>query len=208
MRTWTCTEEFTDTSPSLAAEAEYLGMQAGVTAGTVLAVLLPVLIAMLCYASYVRNKRRGHTQPPFRRDPRPAVSKDPSLPSFRTPSPPSSASPVASWTAPQHASQPAVVTERPLGRAPAAAQYYSTSGESESSPPPPSLSSATSDSSSPGDSGREGGGSRHKRRGHKLRMPERMDGDYDTREPLDDRPVVFQNVLWDLETADTKQSSV
>ncbi|KAK7080924.1 hypothetical protein SK128_016330 [Halocaridina rubra] len=38
-------------------EREYLGMHAGITAGTVLAVLIPVLIALLCYASYVRNKQ-------------------------------------------------------------------------------------------------------------------------------------------------------
>lgn len=189
-------------------EAEYLGMQAGVTAGTVLAVLLPVLIALLCYASYVRNKRREDPRPPFRRDPRPARPFDPSPPPFRSSSPPSSASPVAVWSAPQHASQPAVLTEKPLGKAPAAAPYYSTSGESEGSPPPPSLSSATSTSSSAADSGREGGGGRHKGRGRRLRMPDRMDGDYDTNEPLDDRPVVFQNVLWDLEASDAKQSSV
>lgn len=183
-------------------------MQAGVTAGTVLAVLLPVLIALLCYASYVRNKRREDPRPPFRRDPRPARPFDPSPPPFRSSSPPSSASPVAVWSAPQHASQPAVLTEKPLGKAPAAAPYYSTSGESEGSPPPPSLSSATSTSSSAADSGREGGGGRHKGRGRRLRMPDRMDGDYDTNEPLDDRPVVFQNVLWDLEASDAKQSSV
>ncbi|KAG7171854.1 hypothetical protein Hamer_G000776 [Homarus americanus] len=43
-------------------EAEYLTMQGGITAGTVLALLLPVLIAMLCYASYVRNKHKHNYQ--------------------------------------------------------------------------------------------------------------------------------------------------
>lgn len=41
-------------------------MQGGITAGTVLAVLLPVLIALLCYSSYVRNKdRRDYQEPAF-----------------------------------------------------------------------------------------------------------------------------------------------
>lgn len=41
-------------------------MQAGITAGTVLAVLLPTLIALLCYASYVRNKNRDdYVEPEF-----------------------------------------------------------------------------------------------------------------------------------------------
>ncbi|KAG0730025.1 hypothetical protein GWK47_029142 [Chionoecetes opilio] len=48
------------------AEAEYLTMQGGITAGTVMAVLLPILIALLCYASYVRNKdREDYTEPEF-----------------------------------------------------------------------------------------------------------------------------------------------
>lgn len=47
-----------------AAEAEYLTMQGGITAGTVLAVLLPTLIALLCYASYVRNKDRDDYKDP------------------------------------------------------------------------------------------------------------------------------------------------
>ncbi|KAK3855607.1 hypothetical protein Pcinc_038001 [Petrolisthes cinctipes] len=39
-------------------------MQGGITAGTVMAVLLPILIAMLCYASYVRNKNQDDYQDP------------------------------------------------------------------------------------------------------------------------------------------------
>lgn len=47
-------------------EAEFLTMEGGITAGTVLAVLLPVLIALLCYASYVRKKNReDYREPEF-----------------------------------------------------------------------------------------------------------------------------------------------
>ncbi|CAL4067748.1 unnamed protein product, partial [Meganyctiphanes norvegica] len=45
-------------------EAEYLMMQGGITAGTVLALLIPIIIALLCYASYVRNRNRSHNPPP------------------------------------------------------------------------------------------------------------------------------------------------
>ncbi|XP_076069661.1 sushi domain containing 2 mesh isoform X2 [Oratosquilla oratoria] len=38
-------------------EAEYLSMQGGITAGTVLAVLLPIFLALLCFTAYIRNKR-------------------------------------------------------------------------------------------------------------------------------------------------------
>ncbi|KAK8395188.1 hypothetical protein O3P69_006132 [Scylla paramamosain] len=55
-----------DGEATCVSEAEYLTMQGGITAGTVLAVLLPVLIALLCYASYVRNKdRKDYQEPAF-----------------------------------------------------------------------------------------------------------------------------------------------
>ncbi|KAK3855606.1 hypothetical protein Pcinc_038000 [Petrolisthes cinctipes] len=50
-----------DGEATCVSEAEYLTMTQGITAGTVLAVLLPILIALLCYASYIRSKGKGET---------------------------------------------------------------------------------------------------------------------------------------------------
>lgn len=254
-------------------------MTQGITAGTVLAVLLPILIALLCYASYARSKakdetytwkvpniygriapaygRRRRSVPPKPRPyiSRPIASEDPDdlLVSEK---------PMLVYSDP---SEHKLMSEAPLGRSEVREEARLTGQGAEPTKYPsgdialgmgrhandptytvttsssaPSTSALSSSSVSPSSSDLSLGDTssfsyserrhqhNHQRRyrqnsdtssfsysdGHHprspaprldalgcrpMRIPRHFDGDYDTREPLDDRPVVFPNVLWGVE---------
>lgn len=251
-------------------------MTQGITAGTVLAVLLPILIALLCYASYARSKakdetytwtvpniygriapaygRRRRSVPPKPRPyiSRPIASEDPDdlLVSEK---------PMLVYSDP---SEHKLMSEAPLGRSELREEARLTGKGAEPTKYPgdielvarhanvpytmttsssaPSTSALSSSSVSPSSSdlslddtssfsyseGRHQHNPRRYRQnsdtnssfsysdGHQrrspaprldalgcrpMRVPRQFDGDYDTREPLDDRPVVFPNVLWGVE---------
>ncbi|XP_071512852.1 protein mesh [Panulirus ornatus] len=190
-----------DGEATCVSEAEYLVMQQGITTGTVLAVLLPILIALLCYVSYHRSKRQldmsyGYQPAPrltHSPAPRPVISrpipiKDPNY------------SPVTYHEEPiLWKSTPPdlkLTSEAPLHRA----RYHSSTNSSNST------SASVSDSASftysgPSDS-LDPLGCRP------MKVPKHFDGDYDTHEPLDDQPVIFQNVLWELDEVSSKETDV
>ncbi|KAG7171855.1 mesh-like [Homarus americanus] len=182
-------------------EAEYLMMQQGITAGTVLAVLLPVLFALFCFASYQRSKSRQGSRP---RPPSPRLAKPPApRPVISHPIPTKDLDyyPVTTtedpitWKA--GPTDLKLLSEAPLGRA----DEYSTTETAASS-----ITASVSDSGSyiyaDSPTRLDPLGCRP------MRVPKSFDGDYSTHEPLNDKPVVFQNVLWDLDDNPSKESSV
>lgn len=175
-------------------------MQGGITAGTVLAVLVPVLIALLCYASYQRDKDRDYasfTLPRLhhRRAPAPRVSISRPIGPVKNVD---DYSPVTHKKVFSDSPPPQkLMSEAPLGRA----DSFSSADDSSSDlPETPSSRRSRSDSDSytyPGHApALDAIGCRP------MRIPKTFDGDYDTHEPLDDKPVVFPNVLWDLDDLD------
>ncbi|XP_045610171.1 protein mesh [Procambarus clarkii] len=186
-------------------EREYLMMQQGITAGTVLAVLLPVLIAIMCFASYRRSKdhfvasvnlKSPHaaSRPAPRTAPRPVISP-PILTKGPNYSPVSRTHDLIIWKS--GPSEQKLLSEAPLGRA----DDSSTTESLEYS----SMSSASESSSftySNPYSGLDPIGCRP------MKIPKHFDGDYDTHEPVDSKPVIFHNILWDLDDSPSKESSV
>lgn len=187
-------------------EAQYLTMQGGITAGTVLAVLVPVLIALLCYASYQRNKDREHIGSFNLRDALPARMRPKTKrPSISRPMGPvknvdDDYSPVMHKEVFKDSPPPQrLMSEAPLGRA-----YDSSSDLPETlSVSSRSLSDDSDSYTYPGHAPAvDAIGCRP------MRIPKNFDGDYDTHEPLDDKPVVFPNVLWDLDDEPHRESNV
>lgn len=180
-------------------------MQQGITAGTVLAVLLPVLIAIMCFASYRRSKdhfvasvnlKSPHaaSRPAPRTAPRPVISP-PILTKGPNYSPVSRTHDLIIWKS--GPSEQKLLSEAPLGRA----DDSSTTESLEYS----SMSSASESSSftySNPYSGLDPIGCRP------MKIPRHFDGDYDTHEPVDSKPVIFHNILWDLDDSPSKESSV
>lgn len=179
-------------------------MQGGITAGTVLAVLIPVLIALLCFTSYLRNKERYEAEAyaavvPLRRlrrsaavpAPRPSISRPIGPVKTADYSPVTHREVFTGSPSPQK-----LFTEAPLGRA----------DDSSSDIPDTPSRSSLSDSDSytyPGNASVvDAIGCRP------MRIPKDFDAVYDTHEPVDNKPVVFQNVMWDLESETQKESHV
>lgn len=182
-------------------------MQQGITAGAVLAVLLPVLFATLCFASYRRSKTRlasphiyDVSRPASRptRNPssRPIISppiltKDPNY------SPVSRSEDPIIWKS--GPPEQKLLHETPLGRS----DYLSSSDSVDSS------SSSVGSGSISGSFTYSNPASRLDPLGCRpVTIPKHFDGDYDTHEPVDNKPVIFQNVLWDLDDTLSKESSV
>ncbi|XP_063878525.1 protein mesh-like isoform X1 [Scylla paramamosain] len=193
-----------DGEATCVSEAEYLVMQGGITAGTVLAVLIPVLIALLCFTSYLRNKERYEAEAyaavvPLRRlrrsaavpAPRPSISRPIGPVKTADYSPVTHREVFTGSPSPQK-----LFTEAPLGRA----------DDSSSDIPDTPSRSSLSDSDSytyPGNASVvDAIGCRP------MRIPKDFDAVYDTHEPVDNKPVVFQNVMWDLESETQKESHV
>lgn len=184
-------------------------MQGGITAGTVLAVLVPVLVALLCYASYQRDKDRDYASFTLRHALPTRARPKPKRPSISRPLGPVKNidddddydyTPVTHKEVFKDSPPPQrLMTEAPLGRA-----------DDSSSDLPETLSVSSRSLSGDSDSYTYPGnapaldalGCRP------MRIPKTFDGDYDTNEPLDDKPVVFPNVLWDLDEEPHRESNV
>ena len=249
-------------SSSSTAEEEYLIMRQGIVAGATLAVLVPVIIALLCFASYMRSKRlnpyaSSHSlSSPHRR------SRE-SLRSYHFHHDSSNASPhkrsreslrafnhhdfnnasphrrsresLRSLNHHNHhhyhdfadapiklsrsaVSTPRLVTERPVQTsfAPNAPSYTSDDSTSRYFQPDSTVpkshhlpsdhiySNASSDSSTESsDSSNESFDYKHR---HGIAAPNKFEAEYFTNEPLNDKPVVFQNTEWDLSYPEKTQS--
>lgn len=182
-------------------------MESGITAGTVLAVLIPVFIALLCFASYQRNKDRDYTSWDIRRAlpsrarkaPARQVSISRPIGPVKTVDDDYDYSPVQTHKEVFKDSPPPqnLMNEAPLRRA-----YDSSSDLPET----PSSRHSLSDSDSytyPGHApALDALGCRP------MKVPKTFDGDYDTHEPLNNKPVVFPNVLWDLDDEPHRESKV
>ncbi|XP_068250957.1 protein mesh isoform X1 [Palaemon carinicauda] len=187
-------------------ETEYMMMQQGITAGTVLAVLLPVLIAMLCFASYHRNKRKEYIeshQSAVRTAGKQRFSFVPSR--SRTPSPKELSTATPSHKDSVETTQ--LAWEAPPPVPPRANELRLGHADSPSASDDGSLTSPSSDSER---HSFQSGKKTRRPREDPLKSPQSFDGEYYTNEPVDDKPVVFQNVLWgiDEQTPVSKQSAV
>lgn len=149
---------------SIAAEREYTAMTQGVVAGTVLAILVPILIAVGCFICHLRQSykekesdftyRDGYAN----RSPKHSTSTIPMKPSFSSGS--------QHTVQIQHEPHPSNVPRENIN--------LTQFDKSEASAPDMSDSDGDDDSDN----------------------ASTFDGEYDTNEPIDNRPVNFKNVLW------------
>ena len=176
---------------SVAAEAEYSSMQAGVTAGTVLAILVPVVIALGCFFVHLHQQSKENEDAygyDYDADYYPAArSTDTSIPkkSF------SSSAPSASSTI-------------KVGDGPQESQVLHENIQMASAPLQPANSQ---------------GSRTHDRLLSKVSSSEvddddddssSFDGEYETQEPVNNDSVTFQNVLWELpqKNSSSKEAAV
>ncbi|KAF2368716.1 NIDO domain, partial [Trinorchestia longiramus] len=169
-------------------EQEYQTMTQGIVAGTVLAVLVPLAIALVCFICHLRISRREKQEEqefdyvaPQPRHQSTAQSMSSTIPkkSFSN-----SSSSRASTGYPTIRMEDAPDVSRvPVENATLVQGYERRSVRVPATAPPPD--SDESDLESEGD-------------GDSLNAPSSYDGEYDTNEPLDNKPVTFTNVLWEI----------
>lgn len=179
-------------------------MQAGITAGTVLAVIVPVMLALICLIAHIRTQYGNEDDDLFDSryyaPPKEVVQSthsDASTLPKKSISNSSGSKRSSNYSTAQMASPPdeSRVAREHVTLVQSPPSY---TGEVASAPP---LQRVTSDSFSDSDD------SAIDDDNSLVNVPSSMDGDYETNEPVDNQPVKFHNVLWEIPQKKKKRTS-